>query len=253
MNNIIILGSGRSGTSMVAGTVASNGYYRGEKPIPITPSNPKGLFEDFEINDINEGILSSVESDSPFSVLRNFFSRDLKRGQMWLTKLPIKPIFFVDSNIERKIRSVVGHEPYCFKDPRFSYTLPIWRPFLTNVAYICVFRDPASTAESITRECRERNYLKNLNIDFGDAIDVWISVYSNILYNLTDSESWLFIHYEQVLTENGMDTLQKFIDGPINHSFPDKGLRKTNSRMAVPQIAENIYRELCSLANYKDQ
>ncbi|RME58681.1 sulfotransferase family protein, partial [Candidatus Parcubacteria bacterium] len=60
MRNVLILGSGRSGTSMVAGTLAKAGYFMGTQFVPPRESNPKGFFEDHEINDINEAILKKV-------------------------------------------------------------------------------------------------------------------------------------------------------------------------------------------------
>ena len=65
MKNVIILGSGRSGTSMVAGTLAKAGYYMGEQLLPANKANPKGFFEDIEVNAINEDILSSVAPRRP--------------------------------------------------------------------------------------------------------------------------------------------------------------------------------------------
>jgi len=44
MKNCIILGSGRSGTSMVAGTLAKSGYFMGDNLYPARESNPKGFF-----------------------------------------------------------------------------------------------------------------------------------------------------------------------------------------------------------------
>src|SRR5262249_21790216 len=58
--NCLILGSGRSGTSMLAGMLRLAGYYMGEHLVPADPSNPKGYFEDDEVNAINEELLSPV-------------------------------------------------------------------------------------------------------------------------------------------------------------------------------------------------
>jgi Uncharacterized protein conserved in bacteria len=60
MRNCLILGSGRSGTSMVAGTLASAGYFIGDNLYPRLASNPKGFFEDPEINAINEDLLARI-------------------------------------------------------------------------------------------------------------------------------------------------------------------------------------------------
>ena len=61
MKNCLILGSGRSGTSMLAGTLYREGLYIGDRVMPPTPGNPKGYFESFDIQDLNEDILKQVE------------------------------------------------------------------------------------------------------------------------------------------------------------------------------------------------
>ena len=42
MRNCLILGCGRSGTSMLAVSLASDGYYMGGKLYPERTANPKG-------------------------------------------------------------------------------------------------------------------------------------------------------------------------------------------------------------------
>ena len=44
--NCLILGSGRSGTSMAAGILARAGYFMGAELWPADIGNPKGYFED---------------------------------------------------------------------------------------------------------------------------------------------------------------------------------------------------------------
>jgi len=58
MKNCIILGSGRSGTSMLAGCLAKSGYFMGDNLYPAREANPKGFFEDPEINAINEMLIA---------------------------------------------------------------------------------------------------------------------------------------------------------------------------------------------------
>jgi hypothetical protein len=45
MKTCIILGSGQSGTSMVAGTLAGAGYFMGERLYRPRESNPRGFLE----------------------------------------------------------------------------------------------------------------------------------------------------------------------------------------------------------------
>lgn len=57
--NCLILGSGRSGTSMLAGILHQAGYFMGDKLHKPELSNPKGFFEWMTINQINEQILAA--------------------------------------------------------------------------------------------------------------------------------------------------------------------------------------------------
>ncbi len=168
MHNILILGSGRSGTSMVAGTLAKAHYYMGSRFVPPRDSNPKGFFEDHEINDINEAILKRVVPHRPRYIGRILFRKRLGYMQKWLARVPLHANIPSWPGIEQRIRRAVQSEPFCFKDPRFSYTLPVWRPFLRHTRFICVFRHPASTAHrsqktlSATIEYRLRDSPRHL-------------------------------------------------------------------------------------------
>ena len=51
------MGSGRSGTSMLAGILHQSGYFLGEGLYKPQESYPKGFFEYRSINSINEAIL----------------------------------------------------------------------------------------------------------------------------------------------------------------------------------------------------
>src|SRR5438874_1599214 len=153
MRNCLILGSGRSGTSMIAGLLRDVGYFMGNNLIGPKPENPKGMFEDREINRINEDILASIENPLLRLLPANIFRSKLRYGQRWLARIPAGTPMAGSASIERRIRSQLKQEPYCIKDPRLSYTLPVWRPFLSDPLLICVFREPARTANSVVRTC----------------------------------------------------------------------------------------------------
>ena len=59
MNNCLILGFGRSGTSLLGGLLHHSGYFSGNHLHPARESNPKGFYEDVVINRINEHILEN--------------------------------------------------------------------------------------------------------------------------------------------------------------------------------------------------
>ena len=120
--NCLILGSGRSGTSMLAGSLRLAGYYMGAELIPADETNPKGFFEDDEINAINEALLEPLtpELSSP-----NY-------GWRWLASVPVDTGIECLPDLADRIEAQTAHSPYCFKDPRFCYTLPAWRPFASR-------------------------------------------------------------------------------------------------------------------------
>ncbi|MGH7907869.1 MAG: hypothetical protein ACREP6_14695, partial [Candidatus Binataceae bacterium] len=136
--NCLILGSGRSGTSLTAGLFAKAGYFMGEELYDEAAGdgNPKGFFEDREINLINEDLLGPVIKAYRHRTANKIFHRmrrrdlKLREWQRWLATLPASACIGSSPKIERRIQRLAAREPFCFKDPRFSYTLGVWRPLV---------------------------------------------------------------------------------------------------------------------------
>jgi hypothetical protein len=250
MKNCFILGTGRSGTSMVAGTLSQAGYFMGTNLIPARDGNPKGFFEDIEVNKINEALLAQILPSRPRFIGRWLFKDRPLSGQRWLSQVPLNKEIPTTPEIIERIKILVGQEPFCFKDPRFSYTLPVWRPYLNNIRYICVFRDPYSTATSIIKEVKNEPHLHHFEIDFDRALDIWLLMYRHILKHRTEGE-WLFLHYEQILNGEGLEKLASFTDAFVDRTFPDITLKRSFSEKLIPQKTAAIYHELCQLAGYQ--
>ena len=251
MNNIIILGSGRSGTSMVAGTLANKNLFMGHKLWPPhKESNPKGFFEGPEVNGINETLIAQVIPRRPRYISIIFFRSRLRYLQRWLAQIPVGTNIPSTPEVEAKIKRLIRNQPFCFKDPRFCYTLPVWRPFLKNTVFVCVFRHPAKTATSILKECRERDYLKHLSMSYKRAIKIWTLMYRHVLEIHSREGDWLFIHYDQDFTEEGLNRLEMFSSVNINRSFPELKYNRTVSNRKVPEGTKEIYQTLCNLAEY---
>jgi len=251
MKNVIILGSGRSGTSMVAGTMAKAGYFMGERLLPANNANPKGFFEDEEVNAINEDILASVAPRRPRILGNTFFRHIPLPYQRWLLALPGGKSPFTTPAIEKRMKSILENRPFCLKDPRFSYTLPCWRPFLDNAVFIVVFREPMATAKSINKECQCDPQLNSLIMDEHRALKVWECMYKHILNQSRDGgPEWLYLHYEQVLTTVGCDLLTQHTGANVDFTFPEKKLRRSISTDPPPPSAMGIYSMLCEKAGY---
>jgi hypothetical protein len=251
MHNLIILGSGRSGTSMVAGLFRNSGYFMGETLHEADRGNPKGYFEDVAINSLNERILMDVLPRRPRGFVGNwFFSARPGTGQMWLARVPVGTPIVCSEEIKSEIRQLTAKEPYCFKDPRFSYTLPCWKPFLRGARFLVVFRHPADTAKSIAKECQAQSYLRTLAITRADMLEGWTLMYDHILRACADDGTWQFVHYNQALTADGLNELERFSSATVDRSFPDENLRRSVSTEPVPAETRKMYGELCRRAGY---
>jgi hypothetical protein len=238
--NCLILGSGRSGTSMLAGSLRLAGYYMGAHLIPADETNPKGFFEDDEINDINEALLapSTPNLSRPSS------------GWRWLASLPIGTGIACPPDIASRIEAQTAHLPFCFKDPRFCYTLPAWRPFVADAVFLCVFREPARTAQSILKECREADYLQSLPMDFNGAVTVWTLMYRHILEVHRHVGEWLFFHYDQLFSEAALCRLEAALGVAADRQFPDAKLKRTSAVGNIGTEAALVYEKLMGLAQY---
>lgn len=249
MRNCLILGSGRSGTSLAAGSLSKAGYFMGDELLPPGAGNPKGFFEDYEINGINEDLLDPVVPKRPMILGKARFCHRPLRGQRWLARLPLGKDIPCPAEIARRIQRATLREPYCFKDPRFCYTLPVWRPYLKNLGFVCVFRDPAITAASILRECEHAPITMTLT----HALKAWTQMYRQILGIHRHEGDWLFLHYDQMLSQDGLNRLGTFLDAPVDHNFPDVSLSRSTSAEKLPRGVCQVYEELCELAGYRSK
>jgi hypothetical protein len=227
------------------------GYFMGDRLIAPREANPKGFFEDWDINGINETLLAPVVPKRSKILGRECFRYRPVEGQRWLASLPLRTAIHYSDDIAEKIREVTVREPYCFKDPRFCYTLPAWKPFLKNVGFVCVFRAPAITAASILKECREAPYLRTLEMTFSRTLKVWTSMYLHVLKIHRHKGDWLFLHYDQLLHSVGQKRLETFLGARVDSSFPEVSLSRSFSAQRVSVKTWRVYKELCDLAEYE--
>jgi len=232
MRNIIILGTGRSGTSMVAATFRSSGAFMGDQLIKATLSNPHGYYEDRYVNRLNNDFIRRLVGP-PLLGWRI-------RGKFFRTVHTVPGAFFMAAprripelqptpeEID-KIRSFTKREPFCFKDPRFSLTLPIWLPYLpADTGFVVVFRDPMRTVASMIRHAWEE-YQPALPVTENWGYVCWQRTYLRLLRFSEGSTKWIFVNYDSLLEGSGTTRLSEFVGCALNFSQID---RKT-SRSAI--------------------
>jgi len=239
--DVIITGCGRGGTSLVAGTIAGGDgdYYMGEHLVEPREANPRGFFESRQINAINESIMEPAVDLS---------DGQPQRKQLWLATLDDVSTLAASSAAEQQMAEATARHPFCFKDPRFAWTLDVWRPFLIDTVFIGVFRDPAATAASIVKEAATAPYLANLSMNMDQALAVWTNIYDHLLRR--DRQRWLFIHADQLFTSDGLNRLEAHIDTTVDRDFPEPGLQRSQSDHTLPDHTAALYQRLCELAGY---
>jgi Sulfotransferase family len=247
VRNCLILGSGRSGTSMLAGMLREVGYYIGDNHIPPREGNPKGFFEDSRINRLNERL---VAQHAPRTCRPVVGTRTLLRGRprdgMWAARLS-QTINAIPEKLAPRVEELMGHQPFAYKDPRFCYTLPAWRRYLpADVGFVCIFREPARTANSMVKEVGVERGLGGLTLSYRRALKVWIAMYTAVLSECHTGD-WLFVHYDQVLGGH-IDPITEFLGVVPRKEFSDAALRRTPDTGKLTHEAQQMYTTLLKLA-----
>jgi hypothetical protein len=247
----IILGSGRSGTSLAAGMLANVGYFMGDELWPGDVGNPKGYFEDRKVNSINDELLAPLTPAKPARRLRRWIRTEgyplsLSR---WLAVVPPDSSIPCPPEMIERIKAATSHRPFCFKDPRFCYTLPLWRPYVGNAAMICVFRHPGTTANSILTECSRAGYLKGIRMDFNRALEVWEMMYRHVLeVHHPRGGDWLFVHYDQLLDGSAQTRIEELLQAKVDREFADQELKRSARTGQIALRLLRIYERLCEFA-----
>jgi len=132
----------RSGTSAIARGLQMLGVYLGNDFLGAKPDNPTGYWEDRNIFDINERLLTAL-------------------GLKWEDIALIDDARWHEPEVEALLAEAVeylrshflSHPLWGFKDPRTIRLLPFWQSVLRRLevdeSYLVVLRNPRSVASSL--------------------------------------------------------------------------------------------------------
>jgi hypothetical protein len=244
MRDCVVVGCGRSGTSLAAGILADSGYHPGSDLLPADAGSPTGFFESREVNRINERLLAPF--DARFTATEGY-GRALREGERWLAVLPPDiEIGAPPRALRAAMRSALPASPYCCKDPRFGYTLPSWRPVFGDALFLCVFRHPVATARSISGAVR----YGDLTVETDTAFEIWKAIYARVLERHRRQGQWLFVHYEQLLDGSGLKRVAAALGTALDSRLVNPALYRCRPNEAAPADTRPIYDELCAEARY---
>lgn len=242
--DLFILGCGRSGTSMVAGLFRSAGYFQGTKLHGPRSSNPRGFFEDAEVNDINEALLRPLVPERGAERAIEHPANSPRDGQRWLARIPVDLEISSAPGESARIGSILSSRPFCLKDPRFCYTLHLWRNQAPDARMICVFRQPQIVVASILKEISIMPYLKNFTLSIKQVFELWRLMYSHVLRRHALTGDWLFVEYNDLFLSSAQDRLADFSEASIDVAFPTRELDRSKGAFAIDAAARELYDEL---------
>ena len=140
---IVVLGSGRSGTSLLMQALAALGMRLSEELIEARRDNPEGFYEDARIVRIQANLMRSLHAwpyhplpadwlDAPATATAAQELQDVLR--------------------ERLSQGSQGGKPWGFKDPRSASFLPLWQRLFAEQGivprYVLALREPGSILRS---------------------------------------------------------------------------------------------------------
>ena len=206
---IPILGMHRSGTSFVARILHGAGVYLGEDLMKADSANLFGHWESWEAVKINDDILQ----DS---------------GGSW--HLPPKEIREAPETAER-IRRFLSHfrsKPLAsWKDPRTTFTFPLWRRHLKEYFVVAVFRNPVDVAKSL--ELRE-------GWGFEKGLELWTKYNNRLIENLRDEKNIFWFDYD--MPADQIPGTIRVLCEKIGLSFNNDLLKLFNSRLRNYRTSE---------------
>jgi hypothetical protein len=249
MSNFIVTGSGRSGTSMVTGILAAAGYHTGDDYIPPRRANAQGFFEDNQINRINDAIIGRMigvrrHLARCWGLRRLLPPCERHRDFFWLSypAQPRRPVV-MPQRILGFMTQRLAAQPFAYKDPRFSITLPVWRPLLpANTRFLAVFRDPHPTVDSIRRELPE-GYSTVGPLSPRYLYRSWYEHYSHLLDQESAQGEWLFVHYADILEGGSRPAVERFIGQPLDWSSVDPKLSRAQG---IPPTRQDRWIQACA-------
>lgn len=215
MRSAVVVGSGRSGTSLVTGLLADAGLNLGDELLPPSVANRTGYQEDPRVNALNDEFLAPLLGPE-----HRFTGTRLA----WLAVLPDSAEPAADAAQVRAMRRYLPAVPFCLKDPRLSYTIDCWQPVLGTARRVAVFRHPSSVVRSIQRDIeRDPAYYAGFRFTPEHGFRMWNAMNRRILRRTQAEANWLLVDSDQLLASGDVTALADHIGTAVPTDRFDPG------------------------------
>ena len=200
---VCITGMHRSGTSLIANLLGRCHLYLGEEDelLPPSPDNSDGYWENRRFVSLNEEILFTMGHawDSPSSTAREGWPYEERFNSLRV-------------RAEILVGEFANREPWGWKDPRTSLTLPFWQsldgilmPFWLGrgqkLKIVVCLRDPMEVFQSL----QDRHFTPNLS-----GLNLWLT-YNRRILDTVLPEDRIVTHFDAYF-DNACDELTRVLD-----------------------------------------
>ncbi len=233
----MVLGAGRSGSSLVAGLLADAGLDPGGDLLPPSEGNPTGYFERAAVNRLNEEVLAPHLGGSRVAVPPRL---------SWLAALPSVSCVTADDGQRARMQALLPREPFVLKDPRLSYTLGAWRRVLPQDAvFVCVFRDPGRVAASVAADARrDPDYYMGHPGTPAAVWQAWRCIHRAVLDVHTRWGAWAFIDADALVDAGDTRALSRLVGRDVPRERIDPALRRSPATLEPPADVRCLHDEL---------
>lgn len=233
---------------MLAEIMYRSGYHLGGRLMGSSEGNPHGYFESYEIEWMNENILEACLPQRASGFLARFQQHIPVRPAHWLAIQRHVLTQKAQPQWLETLHKAKRQEPWCFKDPRFSYSLPVIREHLDNPVYLVVFRSPEDTAVSMQKEYEAQNWKRFVRADRKHFLKVWEAMYRQILDHHSTEGEWVFLHYDEVLDGSAKPRLEAALNAELDWSGVDPALKRSQADSPIANPWLRTYRTLQALS-----
>ncbi|VXB12966.1 sulfotransferase family protein [Nocardioides sp. AX2bis] len=258
---VVVAGSGRSGTSSIAGVLKLAGVRVPQPEVPGNRSNPRGFFEPVWVVELQTRLLRQAGA-----VLTDARPSAFERTHAVAETAEVR------ATVEDWLQDQLGTEPaLVVKDPRNSFFLPLWRRAATDVgaevSFLTMLRHPAEVVGSKDAYYKARGAGGTVRHAQTTRAASWLNV---VLFSelVTRDARRTFVPYNDLLddwravvarvgTELGLAGLATVTDEAAAEidEFVDPGLRRIRTGWDeidcpadIQDMAEEAWDQLCVLA-----
>lgn len=221
---IVVLGSGRSGTSLLMQILASLGMSISEDMIPAKEQTPAGAYEDREIFQIQNEFVSAITPQA----------MPMPADWQENAKLPqvMKQLQEIVTERIAKAATIWG-----FKDPKTAVLIPLWTRIFNSLnivpKYILTVRNPQSVVASMQRQYNTKQNVAEL---------FWLSRYIEALHNT--GGNCFIVHYEDWFTGKAQEVALQLLEySGLTKYFEPKDMNTALGNAIQPNLVRSAYED----------